>query len=273
MLRTSPLNRRSTASYSCPQRWHHAFTLAATVLLAPLTSQAAFITNGCAAVNQYCTLQELSSASAFINIDGVVFNNFFLFAATNGNLIKVSPIDTPGSGAGSGVGLRFEPFSLDQNPWFLSIPPARSPASFSISFEYDVNVLSGLALGRGELDVGFIENVSGGFYNGFAGSEDIQTPADSASLLARCEDAGLPFAACDGATVAKSANFLNSESLHVVDGLFGSIERVTGSGKVQIGMSSVSNVFGRVPEPGSGLLSAAALMGLAYARRRQVERH
>ncbi|GJI90640.1 PEP-CTERM sorting domain-containing protein [Duganella hordei] len=247
-------------------RWTLELVLA-TGLLTLNNANASFITAGCAAVNQYCTLAELSNPSAFINIDQVVFNHFDFIGS---GAIKVTPIDSPGNG--TPVGLRFTPLDPALNPWFAAVPISSpsSTAAFGELIDYDANVLGGLLVGGAEMAATFIENVSGGFYNTLGAQKEISVAP--AAMAATCAGANLPFAECDGATVTDAVNFLPSETFHVSEAVDGSAMRVTGGGTVQIGISQLDNLFVRVPDPATTALLAIGGAALCWSRRRAGQR-
>lgn len=229
-------------------------------------SRAVFVTNGCAAVNVFCTLQELQSPSAFINIDNIFFNNFaaLLFPP---ELIKVTPFDSPGSGRNSQVGLQFDPIDSSNNPWFADNGDT-SPIVFQGAIEYDVNVLSGLPIGVSALSVTFIQDVTGGFFELLDATKDIdRSPFDPVTLRVGCEE--FPNADCGGRSAFDSRLFGPVESLSILDFFGGRAFRIGASGNVKIGISQLSNFFVRTaPEPSTLTLFVSGLAGLGFVMRR-----
>jgi hypothetical protein len=99
------------------------------------------------------------------------------------------------------------------------------------------------------------------------GGASIQTGAGQTDLFVTCEEAGLPFAECHGATVREAGGFYPTDTLVVLDSLSGSVERVTSGGLAEVGVSRMDNTFTRVPEPASLPLLAMGLAALALTGR------
>lgn len=234
-------------------------------------SAATVITIGCAYVGNSCTLAELQAGGS-VNINDVLFNQFYFTTPSFGSLgaaqIRVGFID---SGVGANVGLVFSPINPFDSPWFASSNGGGS-ARFDSNFGYQVGALSGYNIGAASLSVQFIENVSGGYYDYLYADEYIDRfPYASVSLRASCQEAILPYGACDGQVVRKEIAFgPNPDPLYIETSMGGSATRVTGGGGLEIGISRVTQVFTRViPEPTTLALVGLGLAGLASSRRRK----
>lgn len=226
-------------------------------------AKAAVITSGCAAVNQFCTLQELASPSAFINIDNVVFNNYDGDLGSASALIKVTPLDSPGSGGGSRVGLRFTPVDPNNNPW--SANDQLGTNYFNDHINYDVTVLGGPLIDRASLSTTFIQHVGGGYSDPFAAGMEIGGP--NVNLATTCAQAD-PLLGCDGKTVTASAHFAPFDTLHIGGVVTGRTTRVT-AGALDIGIAALENSFTRVPEPGTMALLPLGLGFMAFLLRKK----
>lgn len=227
-------------------------------LLGLQAANAALVTSGCANINVSCTLAELASPTASINIDNVVFNNFV--GSDFASQIRVTPIDGPGNGENSVAGLRFTPINPANNPWRAAIDPnSNGSNSFLSSIFYSVNVLGGPLLDRVLLSTSF--NLGGNLASPSI-SADIFGPAN---LIAGCF--GGVSVDCVNGTATRQSYFPALDSFFVESAVVGSFNRTGFAGPAFIEMTGIEQAYVRVPEPASLATFAAGLLALGAVRR------
>jgi hypothetical protein len=241
-----------------------AAALAGLLNLAP--ASATIVTVGCSA-SDWCTLAELESSTAYINVNGLVFSHFthHFSSALGADRIRVSAGElTDPALIGTFAQLRFQAFDPDFNPWSVKLSPLDSAGSFFGEVSYNAAVLSGLQIGRTAFDTTFIEQVAAGFSSNL-GAEEVLDLVDGSQrvLKTACADVS-PAGSCNGETDSDVYTFGEQNLqyfMKVTNQVHGSVSRFN-NGSVYAGINNLENTFYRqTPEPGTLALAVVALLG------------
>jgi hypothetical protein len=217
-------------------------------------AHAVSMTSGCAHVNNYCTLAELSSSSAFININNIYFNNFRV--GSDAAFIKVVPVDSGGF-----VGLRFVPLDPLANPWEVSVGSSSTYHYFADDFLYDVRDFQGRPITYTKLSTKFTVGGNLLFPTAYADS------TGPTYLKTDCSHVDDVYGDCLGAT-DNVASYMASYAFTIEQEVFGDYTGDPMGGPAIVAITEVTQRFG-VPEPLTLTLFGAGLLGLAATRRRR----
>jgi hypothetical protein len=264
--------QQPTIPYAFRRTMQTAAALAGLLALSP--ASASIVTHGCSG-SDWCTLAELEAGTAYININGVVFNNFahdFSLPVGAGAVrVTGSQIDDPAY-IGTFAQLRFEAIDKAVSPWAVNLDPLQTSASFYGEVSYQLTVLSGFLVSKATFDTTFIDQVGSGSRGNLTAEEIIAAPDWNFSLLADCLSVTpLPPepANCNGHTDSDLREFAMQSGLSITNKLRGSAARDR-AGLVYAGMEDFENTFFRTPEPGTLALALAALLGAgAFGQKRR----
>lgn len=219
-------------------------------------ANATFITNGCAAANSYCTLAELTSNAAFIDINNVFFNNFQANPQTAAE-IKVVPIDSAGR-----VGLDFMPINPSINPWKNTVDiNGYVSGGFSDEFFYDVRNFGNSPLTASALSATFLVGGNLLFPTAYADS------SGPVSLAVSCAQVANVYGDCNNATSQVWKPMAPTSSFGIDQIVSGSYQGYFPTPTGTVAITDLQQVFD-VPEPSTlltllpGLAAFLVLAGL-----------